>query len=44
MVSGCGDYAILSAIQKTMPDLGIPKEAIVFIFRASVARVAFRTP
>jgi 2-oxoglutarate ferredoxin oxidoreductase subunit beta len=28
---GCGDYAILSAIQKTMPDLGIPKENIVFI-------------
>src|SRR5262245_18778842 len=28
---GCGDYAILSAIQKTMPDLGIPKEDIVFI-------------
>jgi 2-oxoglutarate/2-oxoacid ferredoxin oxidoreductase subunit beta len=28
---GCGDYAILSAIQKTMPDLGIPREDIVFI-------------
>src|SRR5262249_35509833 len=28
---GCGDYAILSALQKTMPDLGIPKEDIVFI-------------
>jgi len=28
---GCGDYAILSAVQKTMPDLGIPKENIVFI-------------
>jgi 2-oxoglutarate ferredoxin oxidoreductase subunit beta len=28
---GCGDYAILSAIQKSMPDLGIPKEDIVFI-------------
>jgi 2-oxoglutarate/2-oxoacid ferredoxin oxidoreductase subunit beta len=28
---GCGDYAILSAIQKTMPDLGMPKEDIVFI-------------
>jgi 2-oxoglutarate ferredoxin oxidoreductase subunit beta len=28
---GCGDYAILSAIQKTMPDLGLPKEDIVFI-------------
>ena len=28
---GCGDYAILSAIQKVMPDLGIPREEIVFI-------------
>ena len=28
---GCGDYAILAAIQKTMPELGIPKEKIVFV-------------
>jgi 2-oxoglutarate ferredoxin oxidoreductase subunit beta len=28
---GCGDYAILSAIQKSMPDLGVPRENIVFI-------------
>ncbi|MDJ0841308.1 MAG: 2-oxoacid:ferredoxin oxidoreductase subunit beta [Acidobacteriota bacterium] len=28
---GCGDYAILSAIQSTMPKLGIDKENIVFI-------------
>lgn len=28
---GCGDYAILSAIQKTMPELGVPKEKIVFV-------------
>jgi 2-oxoglutarate ferredoxin oxidoreductase subunit beta len=28
---GCGDYAILSAMQKAMPGLGIPKEDIVFI-------------
>ncbi len=28
---GCGDYAILSAMQKMMPDLGIPRENIVFI-------------
>ena len=26
---GCGDYAILSAAQKTLPDLGVPKEQIV---------------
>lgn len=28
---GCGDYAILAQMQKTMPDLGVPKENIVFI-------------
>lgn len=28
---GCGDYAILKAVQKVMPDLGVPKENIVFI-------------
>lgn len=28
---GCGDYAILAQTQKTLPDLGIPKENIVFI-------------
>ncbi len=28
---GCGDYAILAAIQKTMPEIGVPKEKIVFI-------------
>jgi 2-oxoglutarate ferredoxin oxidoreductase subunit beta len=28
---GCGDYAILSALQRTMPDLGVPREDIVFI-------------
>ena len=28
---GCGDYAILSAIQGAMPQLNIPKEKIVFV-------------
>ncbi|MBN8222329.1 MAG: 2-oxoacid:ferredoxin oxidoreductase subunit beta [Spirochaetes bacterium] len=28
---GCGDYGILTAVQKTMPELGIAKENIVFI-------------
>src|SRR5207248_11121469 len=28
---GCGDYAVLSAIQQFMPELGIPTERIVFI-------------
>src|SRR3978361_1745829 len=28
---GCGDYAILAAVQGFMPELGVPKENIVFI-------------
>ena len=28
---GCGDYAILSAIQKTMPEVGVPREKMAFI-------------
>ncbi len=28
---GCGDYAILSSMQQVMPQLGIPREKIVFI-------------
>ncbi len=28
---GCGDYSILSQTQRVMPDLGVPKENIVFI-------------
>ena len=28
---GCGDYAILKAIQKLMPELGVPKENSVFV-------------
>ncbi|RME03498.1 MAG: 2-oxoacid:ferredoxin oxidoreductase subunit beta [Planctomycetota bacterium] len=28
---GCGDYAILSQVQKTLPTLGIPRENVVFI-------------
>lgn len=28
---GCGDYGILTAVQKTMPELGIARENIVFI-------------
>ncbi len=28
---GCGDYAILSQVQKTLPELGIPKENTVMI-------------
>lgn len=28
---GCGDYAILAAMQRTLPELNIPKENIVFV-------------
>ncbi len=28
---GCGDYAVLAQMQKVLPELGIPKEKIVFI-------------
>jgi 2-oxoglutarate ferredoxin oxidoreductase subunit beta len=28
---GCGDYAILNSIQSVLPELGIPKEKIVFV-------------
>ncbi len=28
---GCGDYAILAQVQKVMPELGIPRENVVFI-------------
>ncbi|MEE8301127.1 MAG: 2-oxoacid:ferredoxin oxidoreductase subunit beta [Candidatus Tectomicrobia bacterium] len=28
---GCGDYSILAQTQKVMPDLGVPRENIVFI-------------
>jgi 2-oxoglutarate ferredoxin oxidoreductase subunit beta len=28
---GCGDYSILAQVQKTLPQLGIPRENIVFV-------------
>ncbi|MFN2470827.1 MAG: 2-oxoacid:ferredoxin oxidoreductase subunit beta [Gaiellaceae bacterium] len=28
---GCGDYAVLAAVQSFMPELGIPRERIVFV-------------
>ena len=28
---GCGDYAILAQVQKVMPEIGVPKENIVFV-------------
>ncbi|MGH6783498.1 MAG: 2-oxoacid:ferredoxin oxidoreductase subunit beta, partial [Sphingomicrobium sp.] len=28
---GCGDYAVLKAVQRTMPDLGIAREKTVFV-------------
>ena len=38
---GCGDYAILAAMQSFMPELGIERERTVFV-RASAARRGFR--
>lgn len=29
--AGCGDYAILAAVQSVLPDLGIPREKFVFV-------------
>ncbi|MFN5540299.1 MAG: 2-oxoacid:ferredoxin oxidoreductase subunit beta [Candidatus Melainabacteria bacterium] len=28
---GCGDYSVLSSVQSVMPEIGVPKEKIVFI-------------
>ena len=28
---GCEDYAILNAVQRTLPELGIPKEKFVVV-------------
>src|SRR4030088_3317032 len=28
---GCGDYSILAQAQKVMPELGVPREKIVFV-------------
>ncbi len=28
---GCGDYAILASIQRVMPELGVPREKMVFV-------------
>jgi 2-oxoglutarate ferredoxin oxidoreductase subunit beta len=28
---GCGDYSILSNVQKVMPEIGVPRENIVFV-------------
>ncbi|MGH2813320.1 MAG: 2-oxoacid:ferredoxin oxidoreductase subunit beta [Actinomycetota bacterium] len=28
---GCGDYAVLAAVQSFMPELGVPRENIVFV-------------
>jgi 2-oxoglutarate ferredoxin oxidoreductase subunit beta len=28
---GCGDYSILSNVQKVMPELGVPRENLVFV-------------
>lgn len=35
---GCGDYSILNNVQKVMPELGVPREKIVFISASAVHR------
>ena len=40
---GCGDYAILAAMQSFMPELGIERERTVFVSAASAARRGSRT-
>ena len=39
---GCGDYAILSAVQSVFPELGIARENFVVVSAASAAPAAFR--
>ena len=34
---GCGDYAILNAVQSFMPELGLARERIVFVSRIGCA-------
>ena len=35
---GCGDYAILAAVQGFLPELGVPRERLVFISGIGCAR------
>ena len=28
---GCGDYSILANVQRVMPELGVPRENVVFV-------------
>ncbi len=35
---GCGDYAILATVQGLMPELGVPPERTVFVFRDRLRR------
>ena len=28
---GCGDYAVLANVQRVMPELGVPRENVVFV-------------
>jgi 2-oxoglutarate ferredoxin oxidoreductase subunit beta len=39
---GCGDFAILSQVQKMMPEVGVPRENIV-LSPGSVVPAASRT-
>jgi len=35
---GCGDYAILAALQSFMPELEVPKEKVVFVSASAAPR------
>ncbi len=40
---GCGDYAILASVQRVMPELGLPRERIVWVERHRLHAAASRT-
>lgn len=40
---GCGDYAILAAVQGFMPELGLAKENIVFVSGSAAPRASRTT-
>ena len=41
---GCGDNAILAQVQKTLPEIGIPRENIVFISGIGCSSRSFTEP
>ena len=37
---GCGDYAILKTVQKTLPELGVARENQVFVSGLSLIHIS----